>query len=98
MVDYNRDRPEVERNRLLYDEELLGDITDDLGNAIEVKQEVKTSAHVWEIRAAQEYWFGGQLKPHRMAERVWHNCKAVDDGMWALTPDNELVDADTVDL
>ena len=97
MVDYNRDRPEVPKNRLLYDEEFLGEVTDDLGNAIEIKQEVKTTAHVWEIRAAQEFWFGGQLKSHRMSTAVWRNCRAFDNGMWALNDQNEIVPADEVD-
>lgn len=94
MVDMT-DRTEVPRNRLLYDKEFLGNVVDDVGNAIEIKHEVKTSAHIYEIRTATEYWFGGQ-NDHRTSDAIWMACKAVDDGMWALNDDNELVYGDEV--
>ena len=93
---------EVEKNRLLYDKETLDDVRDALEEngippkATEIKQAVKTGAFVYEIRTALTYWFGGRMS-HRESKGVWRDCKAFDDGQWALTPDNEIVPADTID-
>jgi hypothetical protein len=65
--------------------------------ATEIKAAVDTSAFVYEIRTALTYWFGGRMD-HRESERVWSNCEAIDNGEWALTPDNKLVYGDTIDL
>jgi len=90
MVDMTAERPIVPKRRLLYDKDFLSDVQADVGNAIEMKAEIDTTATVYEIRTACEYWFGGQAS-HRTSDRVWGNCKAVDDGMWELNEDHELV-------
>lgn len=92
----------VEKNRLLYDKETLDDVRDALEEngippkATEIKHAVKTTATIYEIRTALTYWFGGRMS-HRESKGIWRNCKAFDDGQWALTPDNEIVPADTID-
>jgi hypothetical protein len=94
---------EVDKKRLLYDKDTLEDVRDGLEDegvppkATEIKAAVKTSAFVYEIRTALTYWFGGRMD-HRDSKRVWSNCEAFDNDEWALTPDNEIVPADSIDL
>lgn len=86
----------VSKNRLLYDEQTLTDVRDRLeengvpAKATEIKQAVKTSAHVYEIRTALTYWFGGRMS-HRESDRIWMNCEAVDKGEWALDAETSEV-------
>lgn len=82
----NKNRDEYGRNELLYDPNLLGELVDRHGNAIEVKQEVKTPAFIYEIRTAVEYWFGGSNN-HRMSNAIWDRCEAVDEGNLTLVGD-----------
>jgi hypothetical protein len=84
------------RRELLYDEELLGELVDDHGNAIEIKHEVRTPAHIYEIRTAVEYWFGGENN-HRTSDRIWQTCHAVEAGQYVVVGD-ELKYAEQVDL
>lgn len=93
MVDMTTDRPQVPRNRLLYDSDLLGEIVDEYGNAIEIKENVKTRATVYEIRTALEYWFGGRNN-HRTSDRIWDRCEAVDEGNLALDGTRVVYEAD----
>lgn len=86
MVDMTTSRTEVPKKQLLYDEARLADLVDQHGNAIEIKENVKTDAFVYEIRTAIEYWFGGQNN-HRMSDGIWYNCKAVEDGHWVVVGD-----------
>lgn len=92
---------DVDKNRLLYDKETLSDVRDALEEsgvppkATEIKHNVKTGAFTYEIRTALTYWFGGRMS-HRESKEIWGNCKAFDDGQWALTPDNEIVAADDI--
>lgn len=95
MVDMTSERREVPKKQLLYDEAFLADIVDEHGNSVEIKQNIKTTAFIYEIRTAIEYWFGGQ-NSHRESDLVWHNCKAVDDGMWVVVGD-EFKDARDVE-
>jgi hypothetical protein len=89
MVDMSN-REEIARNRLLYDKERLEELVDEHNHAINIKHEVKTTAPIYAIRTAIEYWFGGR-NDHRTSDAVWQRCEAVDQGEWSLTPDNELV-------
>jgi hypothetical protein len=102
--------PDVPRNRILYDEARLQDLrrrhahgregyqsfdpdSHTLADAFTLKENVDTSATVYEIRTAIRYWGSGSAD-YRTSRRVWMNCKAVDDGMWVLDDDNELVHFD----
>jgi hypothetical protein len=91
MVDMTKSRKEVPRKQLLYDEARLETLVDEFGNAIEIKENVKTTAFIYEIRTAIEYWFGGQAD-RRTSRGIWNRCKAVDDGMWVVVGD-EFKDA-----
>jgi len=79
----------VHKNRLLYDKETLDDVRDKLvrhditPKATEIKRAVKTTATVYEIRSALEYWFGNR-KTYRESDRIWSNCEAFDNNEWAL--------------
>lgn len=87
MVRMNaKDRAEYGRKQVLYDEPLLSHLVEEHGNAIDIKEAIKTSAHTYEIRTAIEYWFGGQNN-HRTSDAIWMRCKAVDDGHWTLVGD-----------
>ena len=80
---------EVHKNRLLYDADTLDDVRDRLRGqnippkATEIKHAVKTTATIYEIRTALEYWFGNRMT-YRESERIWSNCEAFDNGEWAL--------------
>lgn len=85
----NRER--IDRNRLLFDPQTLERKMDEYGsNPLDIKLNVKTSAKQYEIRTAIRYWFGGQAS-HRTSDGVWGDCKAFDDGVWALNDQNEIV-------
>lgn len=73
----------VPRAELLYDKETLAELVDEHGPPYEIKFAVDTSATLYEIRTAHRYWLGGSAD-HRTSERIWRNCKAVDDGLWAV--------------
>lgn len=85
----------VEKNRLLYDKETLADVRTGLEEsgippkATEIKQAVKTTATVYEIRTALTYWFGGRMS-HRESDRIWSNCEAFDNGEWTLDDNSEI--------
>lgn len=87
---------EVEKNRLLYDEDTLDDVRDALTEkgippkATEIKHAVKTTATIYEIRTALTYWFGGRMS-HRESERIWKDCEEFDKGHWALDNDSNIV-------
>lgn len=86
MVDMTTSRTEVPKKQLLYDEARLADLVDQHGNAIEIKENVKTGAFIYEIRTAIEYWFGGD-QDRRTSKGVWRNCKAIEDGHWVVVGD-----------
>lgn len=80
---------EVSKNRLLYDKQTLDDVRDRLvrhdvpPKATEVKAAVKTTATIYEIRTAIEFYNGSSLS-HRESERVWSNLEAFENGEWEL--------------
>lgn len=85
---------EVDRAELLYDKARLENLLDRFGQESSIKDNVKTSAKLYEIRTALRYWFGGTAD-HRTSDRIWRRCKAVDDGTMALV-DGELTYPDEV--
>lgn len=75
----------VGRERVLYDQETVERLADEYGPATEVKHNVKTTARVYEIRAAQWYWLQNKGCPRRSrashaSAKVWKVARAVDNG------------------
>jgi hypothetical protein len=88
----------------LYDPNVLEDVRrvveqDDPPTPMYIKEHVDTSAHVYEIRTAIEYWTGGQNDTHRYSDAVWNRCRAVENGKFVPTeygllyPDDPRVSA-----
>jgi len=74
----------IEKERVLYDEETVERLHEEYGPATEVKRNVKTTATVYEIRAAQWYWVMNKGCPRRSrsanaAAHVWKTARAVDN-------------------
>lgn len=75
----------IERERILYDGLTVERIVDEYGPATEIKRNVKTTATVYEIRAATWYWVFGNGRPRQdfasnASAKVYDIAKAVDEG------------------
>jgi hypothetical protein len=80
---------EIPKNRLLYDAVTLREMEAQYRRPFDIKQHVKTSATVIEIKTALRYWNGGHHN-WQTSERVWNTCQEIDRGNWTLTEDNEV--------
>jgi len=71
----------VDRDELLYNPTVLEAMYHEYGAESEIKRYVKTTAAVYEIRAALDYWLGiNSGEQYRMSQRVRDECAAVDAG------------------
>lgn len=71
----------IDRDELLYNQNTITTLYEEYGCESAIKRHVKTSATMYEIRAALKYWLGVTSgERYRMSQRVLDECAAVDSG------------------
>lgn len=70
---------ELDRTELLFDEERILNLLEDYHCATEIKRHVKTTAKVYEIRTAIQYWIAGS-PDWRSCRATWTRLEMVDSG------------------
>jgi len=76
------ERVEVDKEDILFCEPRLMELSEKYGNAFDIKLNVKTTAHIYEIRTALRFWRDDR-RTHRESKTLWVRLEHYSDGATA---------------